>query len=162
MPRITAVRVDPGEVDGMVKTLLTVYAAKAEALAHAAVAYADGREPRESLDDARAELAAAADALDGLGWNIGPRLEAAELAGESRLVREVPTPRCSTPPRASARRACATRPPTSRSTSCARRSTTSAPGSRCSPPTEREDTVERSGRPRSLAGGRRQRPLRHQ
>ena len=89
MPRITAVRVDPGEVDGMVKTLLTVYAAKAEALAHAAVAYADGREPRESLDDARAELAAAADALDGLGWNIGPRLEAAELAGESRLVREV-------------------------------------------------------------------------
>jgi hypothetical protein len=89
MPRTTAVRVEPPEVEGMVKTLLTVYAAKAEALAHAAIAYADGREPPAALEEARRELAAAADALDALGWTLGPRLEAGELAGETGLVREV-------------------------------------------------------------------------
>ena len=89
MPRTTSVRVEPPEVEGMVRTLLTVYAAKAEALGHAAAAYADGRDALAAVEDARRELAAAGDALDALGWSLGPRLEAGELAGETRLVREV-------------------------------------------------------------------------
>jgi len=89
MPRITAVRVEPPEVEGMVKTLLAVYAAKAEALAHAVGAHLEGREGLEALNDAQRELAETAGALDTLGWEAGRRVEPAELAGPTGLVREV-------------------------------------------------------------------------
>jgi hypothetical protein len=89
MPRIIAVRVEPPEVEGMVKTLLAVYAAKAEALAHAVGERLDGREGLEAVRDAQGDLGETADALDTLGWSLGARLEAAELAGPPGLVREV-------------------------------------------------------------------------
>jgi hypothetical protein len=89
MPRIIAVRVEPPEVEGMVKTLLTVYAARAEALAEAAGSYLEGREGRDAIREAQRELADTADALDTLGWTLGARMEPAELAGPPGLVREV-------------------------------------------------------------------------
>jgi hypothetical protein len=89
MPRIIAVRVEPPEVEGMVKTLLAVYAAKAEALAHAVGDHLDGREDLEAVRDAQRDLGETADALDSLGWSLGARLEPAELAGPPGLVREV-------------------------------------------------------------------------
>jgi hypothetical protein len=89
MPRITAVRVEPPEVEGMLKTLLTVYAAKAEALAHAVGEHLDGRESLDAIRDAQRELGETSDALDSLGWELGARLEPAELAGPTGLVREV-------------------------------------------------------------------------
>ena len=89
MPRITAVRVEPPEVEGMLKTLLAVYAAKADALAHAVGAHLDGREELDAVHDAQRDLAETARALDTLGWEPARRAEAAELAGPTGLVREV-------------------------------------------------------------------------
>jgi hypothetical protein len=89
MPRIIAVRVEPPEVEGMVKKLLAVYAAKAEALAHAVGDHLDGREDLEAVRDAQRGLGETADALDTVGWALGARLEPAELAGPPGLVREV-------------------------------------------------------------------------
>ena len=89
MPRHTAVSVEPPEVEGMVKTLLTVYAAKAEALADTVGAHLEGRERLDAIRDAQRELAETGDALDTLGWALGARLEPGELAGPAGLVREV-------------------------------------------------------------------------
>jgi hypothetical protein len=89
MPRIIAVRVEPPEVEGMVKTLLAVYAAKAEALAGVAGAHLEGRERLEAIHDAQRDLAETGEALDTLGWALGERVEPGELAGPPSLVREV-------------------------------------------------------------------------
>jgi hypothetical protein len=89
MPRIIAVRVEPPEVEGMVKTLLAVYAAKAEALAGVAGAHLEGRERLDAIQDAQLDLAETGAALDTLGWELGSRLEPGELAGPASLVREV-------------------------------------------------------------------------
>ena len=68
----------------VLEALVTTYAVKADALAAAAGAYQDTREPLAVVSDARRELAEAEDALEALGWRPG-----LELAGSAGLVREV-------------------------------------------------------------------------
>jgi hypothetical protein len=89
MSRKIAVRVEPEQVEGVVEALLTVYAARAEALAHAAVAYVDASEGVDGVEDAGRALGEAGAALDGLGWRLGPRTAGGELTGPAGLVGDV-------------------------------------------------------------------------
>jgi hypothetical protein len=68
----------------VLEALLSLYGARADALAEAA-----GRTDAARLQDARSALLDADAALDAFGWAHGPRLDAAELEGSPALVGEV-------------------------------------------------------------------------
>jgi hypothetical protein len=87
MPNRT-IRVPAAHAARLVEALLTTYAVKADALAAVAAAYQDEREPLPVVHDARRELAEAEDALDAVGWRVGPYVEDLELAGAVGFVRE--------------------------------------------------------------------------
>ena len=84
-----SVRVPAAQAGAVLEALVTTYAVKADALAAAAGAYQDTREPLTVVNDARRELAEAEDALETLGWRPGPPGGDLELAGPAGLVREV-------------------------------------------------------------------------
>jgi hypothetical protein len=84
-----SVRVPAAQAAAVLEALVTTYAVKADALAAAAGAYQDTREPLAVVSDARRELAEADDALETLGWRPGLPGGDLELAGPAGLVREV-------------------------------------------------------------------------
>jgi hypothetical protein len=84
-----SIRVPAAQAAAVLEALVTTYAVKADALAAAAGAYQDAREPLAVVNDARRELAEAEDALEALGWRPGPPGGDLELAGPAGLVREV-------------------------------------------------------------------------
>jgi hypothetical protein len=84
-----SVRVPAAQAAAVLEALVTTYAVKADALAAAAGAYQDTREPLAVVNDARRELAETEDALEAVGWRPGPPGGDFELAGPAGLVREV-------------------------------------------------------------------------
>ena len=70
------------QAPAVLEALVTTYAVRADALATAA-----GTGPLAAVEEARRELAEAEDALDAVGWQVGPA--GLELSGRSGLVREV-------------------------------------------------------------------------
>jgi hypothetical protein len=83
-----SIPIPAAQAPAVLEALLTTYAVKADALAAAAGAYQDAREPLTAVADARRELAEAEDALEALGWRPPPTGDL-ELAGPAGLVREV-------------------------------------------------------------------------
>jgi hypothetical protein len=84
MPDHAHVSVRAEHAPAVLEALLSLYGARADALAEAA-----GRTDAARLQDARTALMDADAALDTFGWARGPRLEAAELDGPAQLVGEV-------------------------------------------------------------------------
>ncbi|MGH2969022.1 MAG: hypothetical protein ACRDK0_08150 [Solirubrobacteraceae bacterium] len=84
MSHHASVTVPAGEAELVLEALLSVYAARAGALAEHAERPDPGR-----LQEARDALTEAARALDGYGWERGPRYAPAQLAGPDALVGEV-------------------------------------------------------------------------
>jgi hypothetical protein len=84
-----SVRVPAAQAAAVLEALVTTYAVKADALAAAAGAYQDTREPLVVVNDARRELAEAEDALEAVGWRPGPPSGDFDLVGQAGLVREV-------------------------------------------------------------------------
>jgi hypothetical protein len=84
MPDHAHVTVAAEQAPEVLDALLSLYGARADALAEAA-----GRTDEARLRDARSALMDADAALDTFGWERGARLEAAELTGSARLVGEV-------------------------------------------------------------------------
>ena len=84
MPDHAHVSVRAEHAPAVTEALLSLYGARADALAEAA-----GRTDAARLQEARAALMDADAALDAFGWNRGPRLDAAELEGPPALVGEV-------------------------------------------------------------------------
>jgi hypothetical protein len=82
------IRVPAAHAPALVEALLTTFAVKADALGAAAIAYHDEREPLAVVHDARRELAETEDALDAVGWRVGPHVADLELAGAAGFVRE--------------------------------------------------------------------------
>ena len=84
MPDHAQVTVAAEHATAVLEALLSLYGARADALAEAA-----GRTDQARLQEARAAFLDADAALDLFGWTRGPRLETAELTGSPRLVGEV-------------------------------------------------------------------------
>ena len=84
MPDHAQVTVDAEEAPAVLEALLSLYGARADALAELA-----GRTDAGRLQEARAALLDADAALDTFGWERGDRLAPAELSGPPRLVGEV-------------------------------------------------------------------------
>jgi hypothetical protein len=82
------IRVPAAQASALVEALLTTYAVKADALAAAAIAYQDDREPLAVVHDARRELLEAEDALDAVAWGAGAHVQDLELSGPTGFVRE--------------------------------------------------------------------------
>ena len=78
------VTVAADEAPAVLEALLSVYGARADALAELA-----GRTEPERLQEARAALLDADGALETFGWSRGARLGPADLTGSSQLVGEV-------------------------------------------------------------------------
>jgi hypothetical protein len=81
-----SVRVPAAQAPAVLEALVTTYAVKADALGVAAAGSPDT--PLAVVQDARRELAEAEDALDAVGWRVGPGA-GFELAGPAGMVREV-------------------------------------------------------------------------
>jgi hypothetical protein len=84
MPRHSHTLVPVSQAEGVFRALCAVYGARADAVADAAAGHGG-----TSLDEARAQFIDADAALDLYGWEPGPRLAPAELAGPSALVSDV-------------------------------------------------------------------------
>ena len=84
MPDHAHVSVRAEDAPAVLEALLSLYGARADALAEAA-----GRTDAARLQEARAALMDADAALDVFGWQRGERLDAAELSGPPQLVGEV-------------------------------------------------------------------------
>jgi hypothetical protein len=84
MPDHAHVSVRAEDAPAVLEALLSLYGARADALAEAA-----GRTDSARLQEARNALMDADAALDAFGWQRGERLDAAELSGPAQLVGEV-------------------------------------------------------------------------
>src|SRR4051794_20707 len=84
MPDHAHVSVRAEDAPAVLEALLSLYGARADALAEAA-----GRTDAARLQEARAALMDADAALDAFGWARGERLDPAELDGPPQLVGEV-------------------------------------------------------------------------
>jgi hypothetical protein len=84
MPDHAHVSVRAEDAPAVLEALLSLYGARADALAEAA-----GRTDAARLQEARDSLMDADATLDAFGWARGPRLDPAELDGPAPLVGEV-------------------------------------------------------------------------
>ena len=84
MPHHAHVTVPAEHAAAVADALLAVYSARAYALAE----YAE-RPDAQKLQDCRAALGDAEEALEAFGWDRQPRFAAAELTGTAALVGEV-------------------------------------------------------------------------
>jgi len=84
------ISIPAGYVQGLVRTLLGLYAAKAETIRLAVLEQLDaGSEEAVGLPTHQAEMAAVGDLLDQFNWSLADRDEPAEIGGPDQLVAEV-------------------------------------------------------------------------
>jgi hypothetical protein len=83
---VLEIEVPPERRDDVLRELIAYYGVKANAVHHAAERHLDGEIPVAAVLEQRAQLAAAEELVDQLGWELGPGGSPASLAAEPSLL----------------------------------------------------------------------------
>jgi hypothetical protein len=88
MPALT-IHVAPDQRAGLLRELLSLYVAKADALHHAADSYLTSSRSLDQLLSNRSELASIGALIEQLGWQLNDPSRPGRLTGDSHLLAQV-------------------------------------------------------------------------